>query len=124
MRKYKGKYPTRIASVSGFANSGTVLVETNEGHKFLLHARDTNGHMPTLGQDVYALPFQRPHAIAFVQRGVQFARVMEDNSLSPFVEYAGSLMPPQTKLEDLERLTRKQFIADMVHQNILPRFEE
>lgn len=50
---YRGKYPTRIKSVSGVKGErGVVSVATNDGRRFRISAKDTGGVMPELGQDI------------------------------------------------------------------------
>lgn len=49
--KYKGKYPTRIKTVS-YAGKGVVNVQTNAGQWFKLTASETGGNMPKLSQDI------------------------------------------------------------------------
>ncbi len=51
--KYRGKYPTRIRSVSsGQSNPGRATVTTNNGDKFYVFAEDNNYEMPKCGDEI------------------------------------------------------------------------
>lgn len=124
MRKYRGQYPTRICSISNVAQ-GVALIETNEGGKYFLHARDSAGKLPKLGEDIYAHRFQRAQPVVFIQDAVRFHRVLDTKEAIPFVEYPpGEWASNIPDLDGLTRVIRRQFIHDMARQNILPRFQE
>lgn len=122
MRKYTGKFPHAIREV-GTMVAGVLLVKTNNSAAYFLRPIDTRGRMPRCGEDIFDYKFQRAQPMTFQQDVTRFHRMLDGYAL-PFVEYPGYLMPPQTKLDEAERCIRKQFIQDMVRQNILPRFSE
>lgn len=52
MRKYSGKYPKRIKSIQSTAKRGELLLIANDGTKATITAKQTNGVMPKLGEDL------------------------------------------------------------------------
>lgn len=50
MRKYSGKFPTKIKSVSSFGNQGEARVTLNNGEVRLVKAHETGGLMPKVGK--------------------------------------------------------------------------
>jgi hypothetical protein len=60
---YRGKYPGRIGQISG-VKRGTVMVRTNAGDKYHIHAKDTGGVMPKLGSDISSHPYAQSLADA------------------------------------------------------------
>ncbi len=51
MRKYQGKYPGRIKTVSS-NGKGVAIVYTNDGRRYEIKAKDTKGIMPKPGQEI------------------------------------------------------------------------
>lgn len=66
-RKYRGKYPKNIKQVEGMRNHSALLVTTNDGTKFWLHANENAHREPQLGTGITGYvthPYDRLHAAA------------------------------------------------------------
>lgn len=123
MRKYTGKYPNRIHSISGFGR-GLLLVETNNGGKYFVHAKDTKGKMPTLDDDVFDCKFQRAHVQYYRQDVTRFFRIIEDHEFEFFnMTPSGVGIAYPDEIGDLELAVRRDFCRIMAQQNVLVRFK-
>lgn len=121
MRKYTGPRPTAICKISNIAQ-GIALIETNEGGKYFLHAKECTS-TPSLGDDIYAWRFRRAQPVVFQQDVAAFHR-MEDGYALPFAVYPGNIFKyTHTTLDNAERVIRRAFIEDMAKQGILARFQ-
>lgn len=125
MRKYSGKYPHRVHSIFGTFAPGIALIETNDGGKYFIRAKDTNGRMPTLGSEIHDYKFQRAHVQYYRQDVTRFTRVVEDVE-QPFFEFVATplaLSATDEVITDLELHCRRDFIKIMAQQNVLVRFK-
>lgn len=116
MRKYLGKEPNAIASVSGQLAPHKILATTNNGGKYII----SDDQFPRIGRDVFDYKFERCHTQLFEQDVNAFHRVLEGYRF-PFAVYVKHLGAP-VWLHEFERWARKAFIEDMAKQNIIVKF--
>lgn len=55
-RPYRGKYPNRIRQMESMSSLSNLLVTTNNGRQYVIHAVDTLGATPKLNDEISQWP--------------------------------------------------------------------